>query len=178
MSDYAALLIHSRTCVRYAGLVGTWHDPDVGRPIAAPLERCAELLGVDLAAMRSAAANVEPYLRADGARIWSRTQLERQLGLTPLAGAAAVTWTAADPGRRCLAVIANRRWLADHAHRSTRTTSNCLAVGGMPVSNFALTTARRRPKRAAVVGTSNSGLVITASTTPEERSGRSRILLT
>jgi hypothetical protein len=25
--------------------VGTWHDPDVGRPIAAPLERCAELLG-------------------------------------------------------------------------------------------------------------------------------------
>jgi hypothetical protein len=25
--------------------VGTWHDPDLGRPIAAPLERCAELLG-------------------------------------------------------------------------------------------------------------------------------------
>jgi len=27
--------------------VGTWHDPDLGRPIAAPLEWCAELLGVD-----------------------------------------------------------------------------------------------------------------------------------
>jgi hypothetical protein len=26
-----------------------WHDPDLGRPIAAPLERCAELLGIDLA---------------------------------------------------------------------------------------------------------------------------------
>ena len=35
-----------------------------------PLERCAELLGVDLATIYEAAANVEPYLRADGARIW------------------------------------------------------------------------------------------------------------
>jgi hypothetical protein len=59
--------------------VGTWHDLDVGRPIAAPLERCAELLGVDLAAVREAAANVEPYVRADGTRIWSLMQLERQL---------------------------------------------------------------------------------------------------
>jgi hypothetical protein len=49
--------------------VGTWHDPDLGRPIAAPLERCAELLGVDLAAVREAAAKVEPYVRADGTRI-------------------------------------------------------------------------------------------------------------
>jgi hypothetical protein len=32
-----------------AACVGTWHDPDLGRPIAAPLEQCAELLGVDLA---------------------------------------------------------------------------------------------------------------------------------
>jgi hypothetical protein len=48
-------------------------------PIAAPLERCAELLGVDLATIRAAAANVEPYLRADGTRIWSLMQLERQL---------------------------------------------------------------------------------------------------
>jgi hypothetical protein len=46
--------------------VGTWHDLDVGRPIAAPLERCAELLGVDLATVRELAAKVEPYLRADG----------------------------------------------------------------------------------------------------------------
>jgi hypothetical protein len=59
--------------------VGTWHDPDLGRPIAAPLERCAELLGVDLATIDKAAANVEPYLRADGTRIWSLMQLERQL---------------------------------------------------------------------------------------------------
>jgi hypothetical protein len=59
--------------------VGTWHDPDLGRPIAAPLERCAELLGVDLATLRKAAAKVEPYIRADGARIWSLAQLERQL---------------------------------------------------------------------------------------------------
>jgi hypothetical protein len=43
--------------------VGIWHDPDLGRPIAAPLERCAELLGVDLATIRELAANVEPYVR-------------------------------------------------------------------------------------------------------------------
>ena len=59
--------------------VGTWHDPDLGRPIAAPLERCAELLGIDLATVRKAAANVEPYLRADSTKVWSLTQLERQL---------------------------------------------------------------------------------------------------
>jgi hypothetical protein len=43
--------------------VGTWHDPDLGRPIAAPLERCAELLGVDLATVRELAAKVEPPRR-------------------------------------------------------------------------------------------------------------------
>jgi hypothetical protein len=59
--------------------VGTWHDPDLSRPIAAPLERCAELLGVDLATVGELAAKVEPYIRADGTRIWSLTQLERQL---------------------------------------------------------------------------------------------------
>ena len=42
------------------------HDPDVGRPIAAPLERCAELLGVDLATVRDAPVNVEPDVRPDG----------------------------------------------------------------------------------------------------------------
>ena len=55
--------------------MGTWHDPDLGRPIAAPLE----LLGVDVATLSEAAVNVEPYLRADGTRIWSLMQLERQL---------------------------------------------------------------------------------------------------
>ena len=59
--------------------MGTWHDPDVGRPIAAPLERCAALLGVDLATVRGLAAKVEPYLCADRTRIWSLMQLERQL---------------------------------------------------------------------------------------------------
>jgi hypothetical protein len=60
-------------------MVGTWHDPDLGRPIAAPLERCAELLGVDLATIRELAATVEPYVRADGMKVWSLMLLERQL---------------------------------------------------------------------------------------------------
>jgi len=63
----------------YPAAVGTWHDPELGRPIAAPLERCAELLGVDLATVRELAATVEPYVRADGIKIWSLMLLERQL---------------------------------------------------------------------------------------------------
>ena len=59
--------------------MGTWQDPDVGRPIAAPLERCAELLGIDLSTVRELAAKLEPYVRADGTKIWSLMQLERQL---------------------------------------------------------------------------------------------------
>ncbi len=59
--------------------MGTWRDPGLGRPIAAPLERCAELLGVDLVTIREAATTVEPYIHADGTRIWSLMQLERQL---------------------------------------------------------------------------------------------------
>jgi hypothetical protein len=43
------------------------------------LQRCAQLLGVDLATIQKTAANVEPYICADGARIWSLMQLERQL---------------------------------------------------------------------------------------------------
>jgi hypothetical protein len=59
----------------------TWeaHDPTFTRPVAAPLERCAELLGVDLTTVRQAAAHVEPYVRVDGTKVWSLTQLERQL---------------------------------------------------------------------------------------------------
>jgi hypothetical protein len=51
-------------------VVGTWEadDPAYSRPIAAPLERCVELLGVDLATIQRAAADVEPYLRVDGRR--------------------------------------------------------------------------------------------------------------
>ncbi len=59
--------------------MGTWHDPELGRPIAAPLQQCAELLGVDLATVRKLAGKVEPYLRTDGTKIWSLMQLERQL---------------------------------------------------------------------------------------------------
>jgi hypothetical protein len=54
------------------------HDP-LTRPIAAPLERCAELLGVDLDAIQEAAAHLEPYLGVDGTKAWSLLQLERQL---------------------------------------------------------------------------------------------------
>jgi hypothetical protein len=59
----------------------TWeaHDPTFGRPLAAPLERCAELLGVDLATLRTVAAEVEPYIRVDGTKVWSLMQLERRL---------------------------------------------------------------------------------------------------
>lgn len=65
----------------YATGMRTWEarDPDLGRPIAAPLEQCAELLGVDLATIREVAATIEPYVRADGTKIWSLMQLERQL---------------------------------------------------------------------------------------------------
>ena len=55
------------------------HDPTLSRPIAAPLERCAELLGVELDAVREAATHVEPYVRVDGTKVWSLMQLERQL---------------------------------------------------------------------------------------------------
>jgi hypothetical protein len=34
---------------------------------------------VDLATIQRIAGNVEPYTRADGARVWSLMQLERQL---------------------------------------------------------------------------------------------------
>ncbi|HEY3141698.1 MAG TPA: hypothetical protein VGJ86_11245 [Acidimicrobiales bacterium] len=55
------------------------YDPTLSRPIAAPLEQCAELLSVDLDAIRQAAAHVEPYLRIDGTKVWSLMQLERHL---------------------------------------------------------------------------------------------------
>ena len=60
--------------------MGTWEaDPASSGPIAAPLEQCAELLGVDLAAIGEAAAHVQPYVRVDGTKVWSLMQLERQL---------------------------------------------------------------------------------------------------
>ena len=61
--------------------MGTWEadDPAYSRPIAAPLEQCAELLGVDLATIGEAATHVQPYVRVDGTKVWSLMQLERQL---------------------------------------------------------------------------------------------------
>src|SRR5947207_9827870 len=58
-----------------------------------------------------------------------------------------------------------------NVQRRRTTTSKLVAVGGRPVSNFALTTAKRSPSRATVVGTSKSGLVKTCSTIAEVRSG-------
>ena len=77
-SDYAAFPIHFRTC-SIPWLGGDLARPGLGRPIAAPLERCAELLRIDLETVGQLAAKVEPYLRADGTKIWSLMQLERQL---------------------------------------------------------------------------------------------------
>jgi hypothetical protein len=68
-----------------AALVGTWHDPDLGQPVAAPLERCAELLGVDLATVSEVAAKVEPYVRGDGATIVDvRVRVEQPAPPLPL----------------------------------------------------------------------------------------------
>jgi hypothetical protein len=53
--------------------------PGTTRTWAGRSQRCAELLGVDLATVRELAAKVDPYIRADGIRIWSLMQLERQL---------------------------------------------------------------------------------------------------
>jgi hypothetical protein len=58
---------------------GDLYDPELGRPIAATLEQCAELLGVDLATVREVAANIVPYVRSDGTNVWSLMLLERQL---------------------------------------------------------------------------------------------------
>jgi hypothetical protein len=55
------------------------HDPTLARPIAAPLEGCADLLGVDLDAIQEAAIHLEPYLQVDGAKVRSLMQLERHL---------------------------------------------------------------------------------------------------
>ena len=65
----------------YATGMPAWEarDPTLTRPIAAPLEQCAKLLGIDLATLQEAAAHVEPYARVDGTKVWSLMQLERQL---------------------------------------------------------------------------------------------------
>jgi hypothetical protein len=83
--------------------VGTWHDPDLGRPIAAPLEQW-ELLGVDLMAIHEAATIVEPYIRADGTRIWSLTHLSASSGWEHTARAGAAISTVDGPSRRHVSI--------------------------------------------------------------------------
>jgi hypothetical protein len=77
--DYAAFPdpLSNKCSVGWSG--GDLARPGLGRPIAAPLQRCAELLGVDLATVHEPAPKVEPYLPADGTRVWSLMQLGRQL---------------------------------------------------------------------------------------------------
>jgi hypothetical protein len=124
--------------------VGTWHDPDLGRPIAAPLERCAQLLGVDLATVGELAANVEPYVRADGTRIWSLMQLERQLRPERMAGAAAVTSTANRPrspmhSQSGVSVAHGIWWPRSCYAPSAQATSDLLhAIHGMPSQTLLL----------------------------------------
>ena len=59
----------------------TWaaNRADLARPIAVPLGRAAELLGVDLVTISRAARRIEPYRRADGESIWSLHLLEVEL---------------------------------------------------------------------------------------------------
>ena len=59
--------------------------------LAAPLDRRAELLGVDLATLCTVAADVEPYLWVDGTKVWSLIQLERRLRRTPTGASGAAT---------------------------------------------------------------------------------------
>ncbi len=63
-SIWSTYLISNVCSTRLRG-IRAWErdDPDLSRPIAAPLDRCAELLGTDLGAVREAATNVEPYVR-------------------------------------------------------------------------------------------------------------------
>jgi hypothetical protein len=53
------------------------NPPD--RPVAAPLDECADLLGIPVDQLAPIAAQVEPYEHADGHPVWSLFLLERQL---------------------------------------------------------------------------------------------------
>ena len=67
---------------------------------AALLERCAELLGVDLDTIGEAATHVEPYLRVDGTKVWSLMQLERHLRPDAYGRVQAAISPAADHGHQ------------------------------------------------------------------------------
>jgi hypothetical protein len=74
---------YSNTCSSTLPGMQAWvaRDQTLTWPVVAPLERCAEFPGVELAAVSAAAAQVEPYLRVDGNKVWSLMQLERHLHL-------------------------------------------------------------------------------------------------
>jgi hypothetical protein len=57
----------------------TWEAPDFYRPIAAPLDHCAELLGVDLATSTRWPATSSPTSAQTAPKVWSLMQLEQQL---------------------------------------------------------------------------------------------------
>jgi hypothetical protein len=59
------------------------------RPVATTLERAAELLGAEVAAVAAAAAGLRPYTHRDGSPRWSLRELARELGGTAQAGSRA-----------------------------------------------------------------------------------------
>jgi hypothetical protein len=80
-------------------------------PIAAPLERVAKLLRVDLGVVAEAAEQVAPYITADGRSLWSVKLIER--AIDPDGGLGS---TGGRPnGRR-----RRRPWQADRSAPGTR----------------------------------------------------------
>src|SRR5207247_1328574 len=60
-----------------------WLAVEHTQPVAAPLERVAEILDTPLAVIQAAAERVAPYIRADGAEVYSVNLLAVALGLRP-----------------------------------------------------------------------------------------------
>jgi hypothetical protein len=64
-----------------AGL-GVWDTAvDYSEPVAAPLDRVAEILEQPLECVAQAAERVDPYTRADGEPVWSVRLVGIQLGV-------------------------------------------------------------------------------------------------
>jgi hypothetical protein len=61
--------------------MNAWHEHEaiIGTPVAAPLAKCAQLLGVTLDELKLIAEQVEPYQHAEGYPVWSVYQLDRHL---------------------------------------------------------------------------------------------------
>ena len=88
------------------------NDPTFGRPLAAPLEQCAQLLGVDLATLRTVAADVEPYLRSTAPRSGASCDWNAGSGPTPTGGSGAAT-SAADALRPSAPELLRDVWPSD-----------------------------------------------------------------